>query len=163
MLQFFLFIVINRQAHRTNQWTDALTAHTGPLRGLKFPEHFNFHTSACHRHHGLRVVGALQTEALYGGEHGDDQVGLVGRAGAVVGVELETRSTGAAEEAAGQRQAQLLTHRLVVTAAIRGACRVCGDRTEEFGLSSSKCYIQIQQVIHGHILSTIKHVQQVHP
>lgn len=53
---------------------------------------------------------------------------MVGRAGAVVSVELEARGTGAGEEATGPWQTQLIARSLVVTAAVGCACRGCEDR-----------------------------------
>ncbi len=79
-------------------------------------------TSACHRHHRLGVIRSLQTEALDGSEHRDHHVGLVWRTASVISAEFEPSRTGAAEQATGTRQTQLLTRPHVITAAVRRAC-----------------------------------------
>lgn len=43
-------------------------------------------TSPSHRHHGLRVVFSLQTKAFDRRQSGNDDIGLVGRAGPVVSI-----------------------------------------------------------------------------
>lgn len=68
------------------------------------------------------MVGPFQTEALESGEHGDNHVGLVGRAGPAVRVELEARGTGTGVQIAWAWQTQVLARAHVVTAAIGGAC-----------------------------------------
>ena len=64
------------------------------------------------------MVLPLQAEALDGRQRGDDGVRLVGGARPVVGVEFETRGTGAAVQAPGPRQAELLARPRVVAAAV---------------------------------------------
>lgn len=75
-------------------------------------------TSPSHRHHGLRVVHPLQTEASDSGQSGDNNIGLVGSAGPVVSIEFKSSGTCTSKQTLRPGQAELLTHPHTVGAAI---------------------------------------------